>query len=249
LLVELGLMKIARLGQKKKDDVGSDEEYLLPELTPNTVPTATTPQQPITPPVQPRPTATEQPVAPKVETPKVEAPKAAPTTAPAQTPAQPKTATPRRISPLGASLTSLLATQQAPHDERPTEEAADNTQVYYDPQCAEKIEAARNEVLNWIREQRPRFAPTFEQMTLTQSTIGISVPSRELHDEILRNKTLLLTGIAREAKVNGSIELEVTINEQIRAVRPIKLEDRVKFFSEKNPILNELRQQLDMEVE
>ena len=95
----------------------------------------------------------------------------------------------------------------------------------------------------------PRFAPTFEQMTLENSTIRLSVPSRELHDEILRNKTLLLTGIARVAKVNGSIELEVAINEQLRAARPIKLEDRVKFLSDKNPLLNELRRQLDMEVE
>ena len=247
LLVELGLMKIARLGQKKKDDVGSDEEYLLPELTPPVAPATTPTQTPITPPVQPRPTATEQPATPKVETPKVEAPKDA--TATASTPAQPQAAAPRRISPLGASLSSLLAAQQAPHDETHTEDTAKNEQVFLDPMCAEKIEAARSEVLDWIREQRPRFAPTFEQMTLENSTIRLSVPSRELHDEILRNKTLLLTGIARVAKVNGSIELEVAINEQLRAARPIKLEDRVKFLSDKNPLLNELRRQLDMEVE
>ena len=251
LLVELGLMKIARLGQKKKDDVGSDEEYLLPELTPPVAPATTPTQTPITPPVQPKPRVTEQPATPKVETPKVEAPKDATATAstPAQPQAQPQAAAPRRISPLGASLSSLLAAQQAPHDETHTEDTAKTEQVFLDPMCAEKIEAARSEVLDWIREQRPRFAPTFEQMTLENSTIRLSVPSRELHDEILRNKTLLLTGIARVAKVNGSIELEVAINEQLRAARPIKLEDRVKFLSDKNPLLNELRRQLDMEVE
>jgi hypothetical protein len=39
------------------------------------------------------------------------------------------------------------------------------------------------------------------------------------------------------------------INEEIRAARPIKLEDRVKYMTEKNPLLAELRRALDLEVE
>lgn len=157
-------------------------------------------------------------------------------------------ATPRR-SPLGASLTSLLAEQEQGYSGAPTEVKQEAAAKQYDPQCAEKIEACREEVLAFIREQRPRFAPSFEQMTLDGSTIRISVPSRELHDEILRNKTLVLTGIARKAAVNGSIELEIAINETLRAARPIKLEDRVKYMTEKNPLLTDLRKQLDMEIE
>jgi DNA polymerase-3 subunit gamma/tau len=47
----------------------------------------------------------------------------------------------------------------------------------------------------------------------------------------------------------GMLELDVTINEEIRAARPIKLEDRVKYMTEKNPLLAELRRALDLEVE
>ena len=41
--------------------------------------------------------------------------------------------------------------------------------------------------------------------------------------EILRRKTGMLMRIAELAGIEGMIELEVTVNEEIRAARPIKL--------------------------
>ena len=55
--------------------------------------------------------------------------------------------------------------------------------------------------------------------------------------------------IAEVAGITGRIELEITVDEQIRAARPIKLEDRVKFITEKNPLVAELRKALDLEIE
>ena len=55
--------------------------------------------------------------------------------------------------------------------------------------------------------------------------------------------------IAELAGITGAIELEVVVNEEIRAARPIKLEDRVKYMTEKNPLIAELRKALDLEVE
>ncbi|MBQ1221056.1 MAG: DNA polymerase III subunit gamma/tau, partial [Alistipes sp.] len=100
-----------------------------------------------------------------------------------------------------------------------------------------------------ISHERPRFVPSFEQMTISNFTIGISVPTQELHDEIVRNQTALLTAIAREAGVEGKIDLEVTVNEQIRAARPFRLEDRVRYMTEKNPLLVELKEALGLEFE
>jgi len=76
-----------------------------------------------------------------------------------------------------------------------------------------------------------------------------AVPPEALREEILRSKLEMLTRIAAIAGVEGALELEVTINEQIRAVRPIKLEDRLRHMNEKNPLLAELRRELDLEVE
>ena len=86
-------------------------------------------------------------------------------------------------------------------------------------------------------------------MAFHGNTIGLSVPTTELRDEILRSKTAMLMRIAEVADITGRIELEITVDEQIRAARPIKLEDRVKFITEKNPLVAELRKALDLEIE
>ncbi len=39
------------------------------------------------------------------------------------------------------------------------------------------------------------------------------------------------------------------MNEEIRAARPIKLEDRVKHMTARNPLLADLRRALDLEAE
>ena len=121
--------------------------------------------------------------------------------------------------------------------------------VRIDPDCAEKLEHARGRILNLIKEKRPRFVPAFELMTFRDNTISVSVPTTELREEILRSKTGMLMRIAELAGIEGMIELEVTVNEEIRAARPIKLEDRVRYITEKNPLIAELRKALDLEVE
>ena len=86
-------------------------------------------------------------------------------------------------------------------------------------------------------------------MRIEGHTLRLSVPTQALREEILRCKLEMLTRIAAIARVEGALELEVEINEEIRAARPIKLEDRIRHLSEKNPLLNELRKELDLEVE
>lgn len=118
-----------------------------------------------------------------------------------------------------------------------------------DPACEEKLEAARTRILRLIQEKRPRFVASFELMRFVGNTIRVSVPTAALQEEILRTKTEMLMRVAEIAGIAGMIELEVTVNEQIRAARPIKLEDRLKYMTEKNPLVTELRRALDLEVE
>ena len=118
-----------------------------------------------------------------------------------------------------------------------------------DPECTAKLERCREQILALIRSRRPRFVAAFEQMTFHDQTIQVRVPTQELHDEILRSRTAMLLRIAQMAGITGRIELEVTVDEQIRAKRPIRLEDRLKYLTEKNPQLAELRRALDLEVE
>lgn len=292
LLVELGLMKIAGLGQKKNDTLTSVEEYPLPELQPRTgasavpgaapavpapaavvsapaeqsvvppaaaVPAPAPVEQPVAEPV-PAPVATEipapQPVpaepapAPKTEPAPEPQPSAAPVSEPQPAAApvsQPRS--PRKPLISGASLADLLASPEGaaePDGERPAEKAG-NPDV--DPRSTEKLENARERILNLIKSRRPRFVPAFERMQFRENVIAVSVPTEELREEILRNKTAMLIRIAELAGIGGVIDLDVTVNEAIRAARPIKPEDKVKFLTEKNPLVAELRKALDLEME
>ena len=293
LLVELGLMKIAGLGQKKNDTLTSSGEYPLPELTPRTAaaavaatpaaqpqpdpatrpgsnPVPAAPQQPAA--VQPGqasqpasapipalatrpgpiPVPAPQPAAPRPETPAQSAAAPGPAPAPAARPEASKPAPLPVRRPLisGTSLSELLASAGSNPDEEPSEqETAEPEVATIDPECERKLERAREKILNLIRERRPRFVPAFELMRVQGNTISLSVPTSELREEILRSKTGMLMRIAELAGITGAIELEVVVNEEIRAARPIKLEDRVKYMTEKNPLIAELRKALDLEVE
>lgn len=253
LLVELGLMKIARLGEKKNDTLIGEETYLLPTLSP----------QPTTQKVSKNP-ATEHakiqeansrvqstkdtPTTPTVATPIQPAPSSQPATTPVENPVQP-----RQSMISGTSLTELLVTATEPDHSTPTltqdEKRAKTSSTEIDPDCEKKIKTAHPAILRLMQQKRPRFVPAFEQMEVVNNEIHLKVPTQELREEILRNQTAILLRIAELAEVAGSLQLEVTVNEEIRASRPIKLEDRIKYITDKNPLVNELCKALDLEVE
>ena len=289
LLVELGLMKIAGLGQKKNNPLTSPEAYPLPDLQTPTAPAATGAPAATAPAAAPAAAtarsatsagATPTPPAAGVSRPAAPSPGTAVTASPQETapgpgkaqptgglrtvPNQPaprtQAAAPAHNTPArparrpllsGTSLTELLASGgMLPEEEHETEGQADESATAeIDPECTAKLERGREAILALIRERRPRFVPVFEQMAFHDNTIGLSVPTTELRDEILRSKTAMLMRIAEVAGITGRIELEITVDEQIRAARPIKLEDRVKFITEKNPLVAELRKALDLEIE
>ncbi len=267
LLVELGLMKIAGLGQKKNDSLTSSGEYPLPTLTPRTAGPASAAApaaagQPAAATAQPAAQAAGAATAPPSAATSAAMPAASPAGRPAAgtsagpaaqgtLPVQPAPGMMRRPLISGASLSELLASAGGDPDEELSDgETPDEPEtVRIDPDCAEKLEHARGRILNLIKEKRPRFVPAFELMAFRDNTISVSVPTTELREEILRSKTGMLMRIAELAGIEGMIELEVTVNEEIRAARPIKLEDRVRYITEKNPLVAELRKALDLEVE
>ena len=289
LLVELGLMKISGLGQKKNNPLTTDADYPLPELdgpaprqhtataaAASTAPTATRPAPQPAGAAASRPAAAPTPAAAPQTAPRTAAgapavtaaaqpqnpegaparsnataasaqPGAAPsaaTTAPAAGPGMGTAAARPRRSPLGTSLSELLATT----DPAVAEEATAAAPVI-DPQSEAKLQRAREAIFALIREKRPRFVAAFEQMQFIGSTICVSVQTAALREEMLRSKTEMLMRIVELAGIHGTIDLEVKVNEQIRASRPIKLEDRMRYITEKNPLVAELRKALDLEAE
>ncbi|MBE6186658.1 MAG: DNA polymerase III subunit gamma/tau [Rikenellaceae bacterium] len=247
LLVELGLMKIASLGKKKNDTYSLDESYPLPDLpdkiTPVGVNSVQVPQQ-----VQaPKPVEVSQPTPVKSA---VEPTQAQPTTPePTTTPTQTAVRHTSRSSVAGFSIASLMDSAMEATLEKPKEEVKQQEPQAFDARSEQKIQERRAAVLEAILRERPRFVVAFEKMKVAGHTITVEVPSQTLYEEIMRSKTEILLAIARTAGVNGSLELEVKVNEQIKATRPIKLEDRIKHMTEKNPAVLELKRLLDMEYE
>mgnify|MGYP003293302078 CR=1 FL=1 len=147
----------------------------------------------------------------------------------------------------GLSLSSLMNEEVESSAVEP--QATPKSDVGIDAASEEKILSCREKVVAAILEERPRFVVAFEKMKVAGHTITVEVPSQTLYEEIMRSKTEILLQIVRTAGINGSLEMEIKVNEQIRAARPIKLEDRIKYMIERNPQLATLKSLLDMEYE
>ena len=271
LLVELGLMKIAGLGQKKNDEVGSlsldefepltfatdfaladfvtvapqPQQVATPQPAPQPVQPAVAPQsvqpavapQPASQPVQPAPQPAVQSVA--VEAPKVEAAEAKPGMRRAQ----------RKVTSAGISLSGLLNGDALTATELAAQEAAKGEEIYIDPSCEEKLSLKRDAIVDRIKRERPRISVAFLNFRVEANVVKMAVPSRELHDEIMYEKADLQRIIAEVSGVRGLIELEVEVNEQIKASRPITLEDRLKHLVAKNERLVDMIERMKLDAE
>lgn len=263
LLVELGLMKIAGLGQKKNiESVIAIDGASLP-LPPLEGRTPAVPARAIAPasvptdgaqPAQPALAALTIPREPEMQSTApiaAAAPQPAPAPQTAATPRQEAEGTPAPTSRMTrtplvslSELMNLGAREETPDAAGPAKiEAAAETD------CAEKLEAHRAELIAVVREMRPRFEAAFEPMTFEGSAIRIAVPSESLREEILRCRTELLLRLADAASVHGPLRLEVVVDERTGTRLPYKLEDRLRFIEEKNPLVAELRKALDLEAE
>ena len=275
LLVELGLMKIAGLGQKKNEDdlIAStfETDFELPPLgaMPAAKPQpAPQPQVVATPAPQPAP----QP-APSVVTKPSEGTTAQTTTAQtttaqstaqsttvaqsttqtvtSETAAEGSTKRPaRRVAGVrptsgNVSLQDLLGSKA----QRGVEEETTTHEELVDGLSEEKITVARDKILDTIKRRYPRHLSVFEGMRVERNIITISTPSADQGEEILRSKTTLGAEFAEVAGVNGVIDIKVKVNEQIRANRPIKIEDRVRHLTAKNDKLVEMMERLKLDAE
>ena len=234
------------------------EEFTLPDLPDKITPIASANVTPPTP--QPAPAATptatvsaeprvepkrEQPAEPKTEQ---RAEPTATNTTPNGTQTPPSTASYTTVS--GPSIADLMrGVATASQSDEGEEQSTSNEQVVIDARSEAKVNAVKERVIKDILQERPRFVVAFENMQVEGHRIKVEVPTTQLYEEIMRSKTELLMQIAQTAGVTGMLELDIKINEQIKASRPIKLEDRIKFMTERNENILELKRLLDMDFE
>lgn len=258
LLVELGLMKIAGLGQKKNSEITTPTfatEYALPELEPApqaTQPTvAPTATQPAPEPVRveaPKPTPFPASATPAPSVSQVEQPAATATTATATE--RPKTrATATRATRSSVSLNNLLGGDAKTATEIAAEEIARKAEESFDPRAEEKISLAKDKMVDALMQSRRRFVEVFQSMKVDGHEVTFTVASQELYTEIMRDKSEWQQFIAKHSGAVGLIEIQVIVNEQIRIARPITLEDRLRHMVKKNERITEMIERLALDAE
>ena len=236
LLVELTLMKIAALGQKKNLDLTApfEAKYSLPDLEAPKPQVAVAAPKPV---VEPKieqatvaPAPNPQPIPVQVST--VEA------TTQEQVASQPQQAQPQpqvqpqvqdvqpnkvvreRTSVLG-SLSSLLdkVTNEAEVDGK-------STKVAIDPESESKLSQAKEDILLSMQKERPRFVSAFEHLDFEGNKVKLAVPSEALRDELIGQRYEILTRIAEIAGVRGALDMFIEVKDIDFKLKPVKIEDK-----------------------
>ena len=257
LLVELGLMKIAGLGQKKNDEIDSptfETTIALPELSQAAPSVATPSVTPSVAPVVSEPRVTPQPQVPQ-PAPQSQAPAPQPVAAErANTAGGQESAPPRRRTTSGRgsstsiSLNALIGGGAKTATEL-AEEAVAATEVHIDPQSESKLRAIKSSFVQNLMVKRPRFGVIFNTMEVEGNVVVVTVASQETANELLQNRTEWLNDIASAAGVDGTLDLRVVVNEEVRTARPITLEDRLKHLVAKNDKLKDMIEALALDAE
>ena len=259
LLVELTLMKIAALGQKKNLDLTApfEAKYALPDLDAPKPQVVVTPQPAITPKVeQPTvaPAPTPQPISEQVPTvnpePIAPQPAVAPQSvnvAPAQPAAEPQVSAKPAVSSspiMGGSLSDLLKKVS-----NPTEGEGKPLQITIDEESEAKMLKEKDAIVKRMCSDRPRFVSAFENIEFEGNVVKLAVPSEALRDELLGERFWILKGIAEIAKIKGSLDMKIDIKDIDFKLKPIKLEDRVAHIRKVMPEFDYMQKALDMDVE
>ena len=261
LLVELTLMKISTLGQKKNNELTAPIEanYPLPDLSAPKPQVVATPQPVITqevkqateaPAPEPQPTTEQVPIV--KPTPVPQTPVAAPVAEPKPAPApvtEPKSAPTTELKPkssvlLGGSLASLLDKVSNVSDEE-----GKPSQIVIDEESEAKMLREKDAIIKRMCADRPRFISAFENIEFEGNVVKLAVPSEALKDELLGERFWILKGIAEVAKIKGSLDMKIEIKEIDFKLKPIKLEDRVAHIRKVMPEFEYFQKSLDIDVE
>ena len=261
LLVELTLMKISTLGEKKNNELTApiEAKYDLPDLSAPKPQAVAVPQvavsQPVIAPKVEQPTVapapTPQPISEQVPAVKAEpivekTPVAEPSVVVAPTSVM-KPATevkPKSSVILGGSLGELLHKVS-----NPTEAEGKGGNITIDPTSEEKMLQVKESIIKQMCSDRPRFVSAFENIEFEGNVVKLAVPSPALQDELLNDRFWILKKISEMAGVKGSLDMKIEIKEMDFKLKPIKLEDRVAHIRKVMPEFDYMQKAFDIDVE
>ncbi len=252
LLVELTLMKISTLGEKKNNELTApiEAKYELPDLdTPvnKAVTAAQVQDKPISQLVVAQPTVAPAPT-PQPTTEQVPTVKSEPVVAVAESTTScepiPSAASMPKVSVLGGSLTSLLKKVS-----NPVEGEGKGAGIVIDSESESKMMKVKDAIIEKMCADRPRYVSAFESIEFEGNMVKLAVPSAALQQELLDERFWILKGISEIAGVKGSLDMHIEIKEMDFKLKPIKLEDRVAHMRKVMPEFDYFQKSLDVDVE
>ena len=246
LHVELALMKLAGLGQKKTFDVTAPQ---LPTLVkgeapqPAPQPAVSAPQPTPQPAPAPQPTPQPAPAPQPVQTPVAEsapAPKATPTPQAAPQPTAP--AAPRAKGGMfGGSISAIMSGKVAAEEEEKA--------VWFDPYAQQKITKEWDKFMERMMAEHPRMGHAMKKTIVNGHTLSLAVTTEIIREELLRNQPEITALLQECCGLEGSIVLDVTVNVAQEDNRPLRPVDKVRYLVEKNPELSTLIKDFDLDME
>jgi len=118
-----------------------------------------------------------------------------------------------------------------------------------DPDSQQKITAAKETFIAELGRRRPRFATAFANMEVTGNTIRATVSTDLLRDDIIQHQKELISLLRDISGLDGTVVFDIEVKEDRSAVRPVKPEDKLAHLRSKNAALDELRRELELELE
>ena len=267
LLVELTLMKIAALAQKKNSDLTleADEFYPLPDL--GAMQSAV--NQPST------PSASQAPAQTAVATPSAQAQVVqSPSAQPQEPIAQPQVQSvqPQGVQPMPqlGSLEQMSApTEQTERGKRisltKAMQMGSLTQMMQSVRESEGVEeeqaiAGGSDVESRLNDNReafvaeitrrhPRLIPAFEKVRIEGNKVVVEVPTRVLNEDLNSCRSEIQEIIAECAELDGVPLLEIVVNETEIKLRPVKIEDRLAHIASCSPLFEKLVATMKLNIE
>ena len=87
-------------------------------------------------------------------------------------------------------------------------------------------------------------------MKTSANRITIEADTELLAEEIRHNQNQILQMIASVAGIDGALELEILKPAQeYKAPKPIRPEEKLQYLREKNPLVDRLRKEIDLDIE
>ncbi len=267
LLVELTLMKIAALAQKKNSDLTleADEFYPLPDLgamqsavnqtaTPSVTQAvaqtavaapAAQPQVAPTPSAQPqKPIAQPQPqsVQPQGVQPMPQLGRLEQTSAAAEPTERGKRITLSKAMQMG-SLTQMMQSV------RESEGVEEEQTIAGGSDVERRLNDSREAFVAEITRRHPRLIPAFEKVRIEGNKVVVEVPTRVLNEDLNSCRSEIQEIIAECAELDGVPLLEIVVNETEIKLRPVKIEDRLAHIASCSPLFEKLVATMKLNIE